>query len=150
MLLVAEERLMTMARVDVSFLLLAVLCLLVGLSLGIGMGIAHDFQLAPVHAHLNLVGFVLPSIFGLTYRAYPALARSRLALPHLTLSGIGAIVLPLGIYFAVIHGFPAIAIAGAFIVFGGVATFFANLLVNLALSPSRPPLMARREVGQSA
>ena len=78
-------RLTAMARIDVSFLLLAVLCLLVGLSLGIGMGIAHDFQLAPVHAHLNLVGFVLPSIFGLTYRAYPALARSRLALPHLAL-----------------------------------------------------------------
>jgi len=139
-----------MVRVDVSFLLLAALCLLVGLSLGIGMGIAHDFQLAPVHAHLNLVGFVLPSIFGLTYRAYPTLARSRLALPHLALSGVGAIVLPVGIYFAVSHNFPAIAIVGAFIVFGGVATFFANLIVNLALSPSRAPLMTSREAPHSA
>jgi len=141
---------MTMVRIDVSFLLLAALCLLVGLSLGIGMGIAHDFQLAPVHAHLNLVGFVLPSIFGLTYRVYPVLARSRLALPHLALSGVGAIVLPAGIYFAVIHSFPVIAITGAFIVFGGVATFFANLLVNLALAPSRAHLMGRREVAHSA
>ena len=139
-----------MARIDVSFLLLAVLCLLVGLSLGIGMGIAHDFQLAPVHAHLNLVGFVLPSIFGLTYRAYPALARSRLALPHLALSSLGAIVLPFGIYIAVTQSAPAIAIAGSFIVFGGVATFFANLLVNLALSPSRVPLASRREIVHSA
>ena len=139
-----------MARIDVSFLLLAVLCLLVGLSLGIGMGIAHDFQLAPVHAHLNLVGFVLPSIFGLTYRVYPALARSRLALPHLALSGVGGVVLPAGIYFAVIHNFPVIAIAGAFIVFGGVATFFANLLVNLALSPSQAPMMSGRELARSA
>jgi uncharacterized membrane protein len=139
-----------MARIDLSFLLLAVLCLLVGLSLGIGMGIAHDFQLAPVHAHLNLVGFVLPSIFGLTYRAYPALARSRLALPHLALSSLGAIVLPFGIYIAVTQSAPAIAIAGAFIVFGGVATFFANLLVNLALSPSRVPLASRREIAHSA
>lgn len=139
-----------MARIDVSFLLLAVLCLLVGLSLGIGMGIAHDFQLAPVHAHLNLVGFVLPSIFGLTYRAYPALARSRLALPHLALSSVGAIVLPFGIYIAVTQSAPVIAIAGAFIVFGGVATFFANLLVNLALSPSRVPLASRREIAHSA
>ena len=139
-----------MVRIDVSFLLLAALCLLVGLSLGMGMGIAHDFQLAPVHAHLNLVGFVLPSIFGLTYRAYPALARSRLALPHLALSGVGAVVLPVGIYFAVIHGFPVIAITGAFIVFGGVATFFANLLVNLALSPSRAPMISGRELARSA
>jgi len=150
MLFVLEERLMTMARVDVSFLLLAVLCLLVELSLGIGMGIAHDFQLAPVHAHLNLVGFILPSIFGLTYRAYPVLARSRFAPFHLVLSSVGAIVLPVGIYFAVSQDFPAIAIAGAFVVFGGVATFFANLLVNLVLSPSRAPLMTSRELGQSA
>ena len=139
-----------MARIDVSFLLLAALCLLVGLALGIGMGIAHDFQLAPVHAHLNLVGFVLPSIFGLAYRAYPALARSRLALPHLALSGVGAVVLPVGIYIAVTQHSPALAIAGAFIVFGGVAAFFANLVVNLAFAPSRAPLMGRRELARSA
>ena len=109
-----------------------------------------DFQLAPVHAHLNLVGFVLPSVFGLTYKAYPALARSRLAILHLALSGAGAFILPLGIYFAVIHNFPAIAIAGAFIVFGGVATFFANLIVNLALAPSRPCLLNVRELAPSS
>jgi hypothetical protein len=125
-----------MARIDVSFLLLAALCLLVGLSLGIAMGIAHDFQLAPVHAHLNLVGFVLPAIFGLTYKAYPTLARSRFALPHLAFSGAGAIVFPIGIYFAVIHNSPALAIAGSFIVFGGVATFLANLVLNVVLRRS--------------
>ena len=139
-----------MARIDVSFLLLAALCLLVGLSLGIGMGIAHDFQLAPVHAHLNLVGFVLPSIFGLTYRAYPVLARSRLALPHLALSSLGAIALPFGIYIAVTQSAPLIAIVAAFVVFGGVATFFANLLVNLVLSPSRASLARGRELAHSA
>lgn len=139
-----------MARIDVSFLLLAGLCLLVGLALGIGMGIVHDFQLAPVHAHLNLVGFVLPSIFGLTYRAYPALLRSGLALPHLVLSGAGAVVLPFGIYIAVTQQAPAIAIVGAFIVFGGVAAFFANLVVNLAVAPSHAPFMDRRELARSA
>jgi hypothetical protein len=140
---------MTMARIDISFLLLAALCLLVGLSLGIGMGIAHNFQLAPVHAHVNLVGFVLPSIFGLAYRAYPALARSRLAPLHLTLSGVGAVVFPFGIYIAMTQHSPVIAIAGAFIVFGGVATFFANLVMNLALT-SRAPVLGRREIPHSA
>lgn len=28
---------------------------LIGMSLGIAMGISHDFTLAPVHAHLNLL-----------------------------------------------------------------------------------------------
>jgi uncharacterized membrane protein len=123
-----------MVRYDISFLLLAVVCLIAGLTLGIGMGIAHDFQLMPVHAHLNLVGFVMLSIFGLTYRAYPALARSRLAGLHLFLSVIGAIVFPIGIYFSIVHNFPFIAIGGSFIVFGGVATFLANLILNVVRS----------------
>lgn len=139
-----------MARIDVSFLLLAVLCLLVGLMLGIGMGITHDFQLVPVHAHLNLVGFVLLSIFGLTYRAYPTLVRSRLAVLHLALSSVGAIVLPVGIYYSITQSFPLIAIVGSFIVFGGVAAFFANLLLNLALVPSRAPVVTTRELARSA
>ncbi|HEX2727490.1 MAG TPA: hypothetical protein VHN20_16830, partial [Beijerinckiaceae bacterium] len=114
-----------MVRIDVSFIILAALCLLAGLLMGIGMTAAHDFQLAPIHAHLNLVGFVALSIFGLTYRAYPALARSRLALPHLVLSGVGAIIFPAGVYIAVVHQLPVFAIVGSLIVLGGVATFLA-------------------------
>ena len=69
-----------MRRIDVSFLVLATLCLIVGVSMGIVMGILHDFQLAPVHAHLNLLGWASLALFGLSYKSYPALARSRLAL----------------------------------------------------------------------
>jgi hypothetical protein len=138
-----------MLRIDVSFLLLAVLCLIVGLTMGIGMGIAHDFQLMPVHAHLNLVGFVAMAIFGLTYRAYPVLARSRLALPHLVLSSVGAVVFPVGIYFAVVKQVPILAIIGSFIVFAGVATFLANLVLNLALSRSTARVAAAREFAPS-
>ncbi len=46
-----------MPRIDISFLLLAIACLVVGICLGIYMGINEDFELAPVHAHLNLVPF---------------------------------------------------------------------------------------------
>lgn len=117
-----------MVRIDVSFLVLAMLLLIVGLCLGIGMGIAHDFQLAPVHAHVNLVGFVALAIFGLTYKAYPVLAASRLALVHLGLSAVGALVLPFGIFLAAKGGSPGIAIAGSFAVLGGALLFFANLV----------------------
>jgi hypothetical protein len=139
-----------MVRIDVSFLVLAVLCLLAGLVMGIGMAAAHDFQLAPMHAHLNLVGFVALSIFGLTYRAYPALARSRLALPHLVLSGLGAVVFPGGIYVAVVHQLPIFAIVGSLIVLGGVLTFLANLVVNLALAPASGAVAAGGELARSA
>ena len=139
-----------MLRIDVSFLLLAVLCLLVGLMMGIGMGVAHDFQFAPVHAHLNLVGFVSLSVFGLTYKLYPALQRSRLALPHLAASGIGALVFPFGIYISISREFPAIAIFGSLIVFGGVLLFAANLIWNVALANSSRRIAAEHVVPWAA
>ena len=131
-----------MLRIDVSFLLMAVLCLLIGLTMGIGMGVAHDFQFAPVHAHLNLVGFVSLAVFGLTYKLYPALQRSRLAMPHLAASSLGALVFPFGIYISISREFPAIAIVGSLIVFAGVVMFAANLILNVALSAA-PGRMAR-------
>ena len=36
----------------------------------------------PVHAHANLVGWASLALFGLTYRAYPALKDGRLARIH--------------------------------------------------------------------
>ena len=46
-----------MKRVDVYFLLLATVLLVCGAVLGIVMGAREDFQLTPVHAHLNLAGW---------------------------------------------------------------------------------------------
>jgi hypothetical protein len=53
-----------MRRIDQTFLTLAATCLVVGVCIGIAMGAAHDFQYVPVHAHVNLVGFVSMSVFG--------------------------------------------------------------------------------------
>ena len=139
-----------MLRIDISFLLLAILCLLIGMTMGIGMGVAHDFQFAPVHAHLNLVGFVCLSVFGLTYKLYPALQRSRLALPHLAASGIGALVFPFGIYISISREFPAIAIVGSLIVLGGVLLFATNLIWNVALAGSSRRMAADRVVPWAA
>ena len=54
-----------MRRIDLYFLILAALCLITGVVMGIGMGIAHDLQFAPVHAHLNLLGWTSLALFGL-------------------------------------------------------------------------------------
>jgi hypothetical protein len=71
--------------------------LVVGLCGGIAMGIAHDFTLAVAHAHLNLVGFVLPFAAGLYYRAVPAAGAGRLAKLQAWLAVIGGVLFPLGI-----------------------------------------------------
>jgi cbb3-type cytochrome oxidase subunit 1 len=99
-----------MKRIDVYFLLLATVILLAGASLGIKMGMTEDFQLTPVHAHLNLAGWASLALFGLVYRAYPQLAQRRLATVHFILSGTGAVLLPIGIGLAILKNQPALAI----------------------------------------
>ena len=42
-----------------NFLRLGVLSALVGMSLGVWMGANQDFVLRPVHAHINLLGFLI-------------------------------------------------------------------------------------------
>lgn len=64
------------------FLRIAVLYLIAGISLGIGMAASGDHSLHPVHAHLNLLGFVLMTLFGLFYRVVPAAAETKLAKAH--------------------------------------------------------------------
>jgi hypothetical protein len=117
-----------MKRVDLSFLLLASVMLVAGVFLGVVMGATHDFQLAPVHAHVNLVGWASLALFGLTYRAYPRMARSRLAKVHLALAAPSAILFPLGIYVAAVHNSPGLAIAASLVWLVGAGLFLAQLV----------------------
>ena len=53
------------------FLRFAIIFAITGMALGIYMGVAQDHSLTPVHAHINLVGWVSMFLAGLFYRAYP-------------------------------------------------------------------------------
>ncbi|MCB8821282.1 hypothetical protein [Microvirga rosea] len=117
-----------MPKIDVAFIFLSVVCLMIGLVLGIGMGASHNFQLAPVHAHLNLLGWASLALFGLIYRAYPALTRSWLAKLHLWLSGVAALAFPAGIYVSITYEKPMLAILMSLVALAGVITFFLNLI----------------------
>ena len=64
------------------FLRLAVFYFVVGVAMGIGMAASQDHSLLPVHAHLNLLGWVSLALFGLFYRAVPAATSSPLAKAH--------------------------------------------------------------------
>jgi hypothetical protein len=64
------------------FLRIAVLYLIAGVALGIFMAATNDHSMYPVHAHLNLLGFVLLSLFGLFYRAFPTAVDTTLAKMH--------------------------------------------------------------------
>ena len=64
------------------FLRLAVLYLLAGVAFGIYMAITKNFTFTPVHAHLNLLGWVSMALFAFFYRSWPAIAESTLAKVH--------------------------------------------------------------------
>jgi hypothetical protein len=130
-----------MRRIDIAFLFLATLCLIVGVAMGIWMGIVHDFSLAPVHAHLNLLGWTSLALFGLVYRAYPALAASRLAAMHFLAAAASAVAFPVGIYLSIAHQTPALAIGTSFVWLAGAGLFLGNL-VRVFLRPARAPAEA--------
>ena len=50
-----------------------------GVGLGIYMAASEDHLLVPVHAHLNLLGWVSLALIGLIYRQFPEIADNRLA-----------------------------------------------------------------------
>jgi hypothetical protein len=64
------------------FLRIAVLYIIAGVGLGIYMGASGNHALFPLHAHLNLLGWVAMSLFGLFYRVIPAAAESTLGKVH--------------------------------------------------------------------
>lgn len=133
-----------MKRVDLYFLLLATVLLICGAVLGIVMGSQENFQLVPVHAHLNLAGWASLALFGLTYRAYPQIAATNLARYHFIVSGTGSVLLPIGIGLAVLRGQPALAIASSLLWLLGVLMFLAQL-VRLIGGRSEAPVTAPAE-----
>jgi hypothetical protein len=103
----------------------SVVILLVGMIGGIDMGIRQDFELAPAHAHLNLVGGVLLFLFGLYYRLIPSAGTSKLAQVQGWLHIVGGIVFPVGVAIVVLKGptFILAPIIGSLIVVVAIALF---------------------------
>lgn len=77
-------------NVSRNFLLLGSAFIILGIVMGMYMGGPGDHSLAISHAHINLLGFALSAIFGLTYKAFPAMTNGRLASVHFWLHLVGA------------------------------------------------------------
>lgn len=116
-----------MARIDRYFLLIAGLMLLAGVALGIQMAGSKDYLLTPVHAHANLVGWVSMALFGLFYRAYPQLKSGMVAKAHFATAAISAILMPYGIYRAVVLQSEPLALATALIWLLAVILFLVQV-----------------------
>lgn len=101
-----------------SFLLVAILYLLAGMGIGMHMGAADDFTLSPAHAHINLLGFTLMSVFALSYAVFPRLGESAvLAKGHFWLYQIGALGFAITLVLMLSKRVSEAAAAPAFVLF---------------------------------
>ncbi len=85
------------------FVLCGSLYLVLGILLGMYMSASGKHDLAPVHAHINLLGFALMTIFGIIYRLVPETGSSALASTHFWLHLAGTLVL-LALLFLLMSG----------------------------------------------
>jgi peptidoglycan/LPS O-acetylase OafA/YrhL len=85
-----------MEKLDRNYILLGLCWVVVGMALGIWLGITNQQNYANSHAHVGLLGFVASTLFGLLHWAYPALAKSRLALWQFIIYEIGVVILVIG------------------------------------------------------
>jgi hypothetical protein len=96
----------------------------VGVSLGIVIGLRQDFVLAPAHAHLNLLGWVTVSLYGLYHRATGD--NSWLAWVQVACGALGFPLFSggLAVYLATgSHDLDSLAIAGALACLAGIILF---------------------------
>jgi cbb3-type cytochrome oxidase subunit 1 len=114
---------------SVRLIRMAALYLVIGVTMGIVMGITHQFSLAPVHAHINLLGWASLAIMGVIYHVHPAAAQTRLATIHFWVHNTALPVFMIGLGFALSgrEAFLPVAIAGAMAVFVGILLFAVNI-----------------------
>jgi hypothetical protein len=110
-------------RIDAVFISVGFLLFIAGMVFGMWIGAREAFQYADAHAHLNLLGFVVPTLYGLLYRVYPNLARSRLAWPQCIAHFLGVLIFVPGIVIVTQTGNHAAVIVGGILVTLAALTF---------------------------
>jgi hypothetical protein len=112
-------------RLSTLLLRVSILLLLVGLCIGIGMAMTQDFRMAPTHAHLNLVGFVIMFLTGLYYRLVPMAETLTLAKVHAYLHIAAGIIFPIGIYAVTVvsPSYEFLAIIGSLLFLAAMISF---------------------------
>ena len=118
-----------MANIDRNYVAVALLWAVAGMLLGFYMGITADNTLLVMHVAMMLTAFVTLAIYGMIYRLWPALAKSRLAAAQFWLAMIGSAGIVVGSYFfAVSRG--TVLVGTASIVFIVGAALMAWLFIT--------------------
>lgn len=82
-----------------TFVMTGLIFLLVGMALGLKMSMSQDYELHGLHAHLNLLGFVLMTLFGLCYNQWPRMQEGILGTVHYLIHTVSVAVALFLLYF---------------------------------------------------
>ena len=123
-----------MKGISFYFMILAVLAVVLGMTWGIHMSATHSYNLAPAHAHLNLVGWVTMSIFAFYYHLVPSAADGILPKIHLGAAALGLVTMVPGIVMALRQQGETFAKVGSILTLLSVLLF---LMVVLKSSRAR-------------
>jgi hypothetical protein len=107
----------------VTFISIGLVFLICGMAFGMWIGAREAFQYSDAHAHLNLLGFVVPTLYGLLHRAYSNLGRSRLAWPQCITHFLGVLIFVPGIVVVTQTGNQAGVITGGILIMLATLTF---------------------------
>lgn len=122
---------------------IAILFLMSGITLGLVMAISQDHSLAPVHAHINLLGWVTSALFGGYYALNPAKASGWLPRIQCSVYTIGLLVMLPSLYYLYVGhpeiepvlGMSSMAVALGVVLFAAVV-FTSGRGAAAALQPA--------------
>lgn len=122
------------------FFVAAAVFALCGMVWGIQMSATHDHTLSPAHGHLNLIGFVMMSVFGTYYALTPRAGCSRTAQLHFGLTTATVLVLTPGIALAISGQTEVLAQIGSVLAVLSMALFvYAVLKYGVGQAPENSP-----------
>lgn len=134
------------AELGLRWLKIAVIYFALGVTLGVGIGMTENFTLRPVHAHINLLGWVSMSLFGAIHLMFPLLATTALARVHFWLYNVAFPVTMVGLSFLITghpQAGPVVGIASmalAIAVFAFAINVVANARIRRRTASSLGPV----------
>jgi len=105
------------------FFFTAIVYVIAGMAFGIHMSAIQDFELAPAHAHLNLIGWATLALCGLYYHLVPKAAEGLLPRIHFVVATLGLWIIIPGIVFALRQQGEVLAKTGSVLTILGMVLF---------------------------
>ena len=130
------------------FLKIAGVYFALAVTLGLVMGIIHNFAFSSVHAHLNLLGWVSMALFGIIYLFFPMASKTKLANAHFWLHNIGLPVMQGALFLQILTGNASLTLGiviGSILVVLGTFLFVINLFKQIS---SNQPIEPNKDVTQ--